>query len=111
MQTNPGKAVQAEIVSYLMQQVMTAPPARREALFGAVKSALNIWISGGRDMRTQAARTAADTGFGSFFRGQMALMARHSVRSGEWLRLFEALHHAFEREARAVPSEADEAGA
>jgi len=102
MQSGSGKAVQAEIISYLMAQILNAPPIRREALFAAVKSALNVWLAGTRDMRTQAARNAVEAGFGGQAREYLAILSRHSPRSPEWLRHFRAFKDAFDAEARTV---------
>ena len=99
MEADPGKAVQAEIISYLMAQTLAAPPVRREALFAAVKSALNLWIAGAKDMRTQAARNALEAGFGGVARAHLAELAHHSPRSPEWLKHFRVLKEDFEREA------------
>jgi len=105
MKTGTGKACQAEIISYLMQQVIDAPPVKREVLFAAVKSAINVWIAGGQDMRTQAARNALEAGFGGRVREHMAQLSRYSTRSPEWLRHFRAFKDAFEQEARAALSD------
>jgi len=110
MQTGPTRAVQAEIISYLMAQILVAPAVQRERLFVAVKSALNIWIVGAAcDMRTQAARNVAEAGFGGRVREYLTVLSRHSPRSPEWLKQFQALKAAFEEEAsRALtPSEED----
>lgn len=105
MTTGTGKACQAEIISYLMQQVIDAPPVKRDVLFAAVKSAINVWIAGGQDMRTQAARNALEAGFGGRVREHMAQLARHSPRSPEWLRHFRTFRDAFEQEARTTLSD------
>jgi hypothetical protein len=105
MKTGAGKACQAEIVSYLMTQVIEAPPIKRETLFIAVKSALNVWIAGGRDMRTQAARNALEAGFGGQVREHLARLSQHSTRSPEWLRHFKAFKAAFDQEARTTLSD------
>jgi len=107
MQTGPTKAVQAEIISYLMAQIAEAPAVQRERLFIAIKSALNIWIVGtGCDMRTQAARNVTEAGFGGRVREYLAVLSRHSPRSPEWLKQFQALKAAFEEEAsRALMSD------
>jgi hypothetical protein len=102
MQSATGKACQAEIVSYLMAQVVDAPPVKRETLFAAVKSAINVWIAGGQDMRTQAARNAVEAGFGGKVREHLARLSQHSPRSPEWLRHFRTFRDAFEQEARAT---------
>jgi len=102
MNTDPSKAVQAEIISYLMAQILSAPPVRREALFAAVKSALNVWLAGTQDMRTQAARNAMEAGFGGRVREYLAVLSRHSPRSPEWLRHFRTLKEAFDLEAGTV---------
>lgn len=105
MEADPGKATQAEIIIYLMAQTLAAPPARRDALFAAVKSALNLWVAGGRDMRTQVARNALEAGFGGIIRAHMTELARHSARSPQWLKHFRVLKEDFEREARSTCSD------
>jgi len=105
MKMGAGKACQAEIISYLMAQVLNAPPVKREALFGAVKAALNVWVAGGKDMRSQAARNALEAGFGGRLKEYMAQLAHHSPRSNEWVRLFRTFKDAFEREAQETLSE------
>ena len=99
MNADSGKACQAEIIAYLMAQVLDAPPAKRDVLFAAVKAALNLWIAGGKDMRTQVARNALEAGFGGQVREHLARLSQHSPRSPEWLRHFTAFKEAFEREA------------
>lgn len=112
MKADIGRAVQVEIISYLMTQVLEAPPAKRESLFAAVRSALNVWIVGAAcDMRTQTARNASEAGFGGRAREHLARLSRHSPRSAEWIALFRSFKEAFEQEARkALSPESEETG-